>query len=77
MANPLCKCYSGFVENAHYFLLNCRLYRQQRIKLYDTVSKYCNITSDVLLCSDKLLSCETNFIVFEAVNKYIQSNRCF
>ena len=47
--NPLCRCNSGFVENAQHFLLNCRLYREQRIELYDTVSQYCNITLDVLL----------------------------
>ena len=46
--NPLCSCNSGSVENAQHFLLNCRLYREQRIELYDTVSQYCNITLDML-----------------------------
>ena len=75
--NPLCRCNSGFVENAQHFLLNCRLYREQRIELYDTVSQYCNISLDVLLCGDESLSFETNVIVFEAVHKYIQSSKRF
>ena len=75
--NPFCRCNSGCVENAQHFLLNCRLYREQRIELYDTVSQYCNITLDVLLCGDESLSFETNVIVFEAVHKYIQSSKRF
>ena len=75
--NPLGRCNSGFVENAQHFLLNFRLYREQRIELYDTVSQYCNITLDVLLCGDESLSFETNVIVFEAVHKYIQSSKRF
>ena len=55
--NPLCRCNSGFVENAQHFLLNCRLYREQRIELYDTVSHivillwmcFCAVTNRFLL----------------------------
>ena len=75
--DPLCRCNSGSVENAQHFLLNCRLYREQRIELYDTVSQYCNITLDVLLYGDESLSYETNISVFEAVHKYIQSSKRF
>ena len=59
------------------FRLKERTYREQRIELYDTVSQYCNITLDVLLCGDESLSFETNVIVFEAVHKYIQSSKRF
>ena len=65
------------MENAEHFLLNCRLYREQRIELYDTVSQYCNITLDVLLYGDESLFYETNISVFEAVHKYIQSSKRF
>ena len=75
--DPLCRCNSGSVENAQHFLLNCRLYREQRIELYDAVSQYCNITLDVLLYGDESLSYETNISVFEAVHKYIQSSKRF
>ena len=66
---------SGSIENAQHFLLNCRLYREQRFELYQTVSRFCYITVDILLYGDESLCHETNIIVFEAVRKFIQSSK--
>ena len=38
LVNPLCRLNSGSVKNAQHFLLNCRLYREQTIELYTTLS---------------------------------------
>ena len=56
--SPLCRC--GSIENAEHYLLQCILYRQQRIEMLNTVSQLCHVTLDVLLSGDSSLSIDTN-----------------
>ena len=60
--SPLCWC--GSIENAECYILQCILYRQQRIEMLNSVSQLCHVTLDVLLSVDSSLSIDTNNKIF-------------
>ena len=75
--SPLCACRSGDIENADHFFLKCMLYNEHRLELFRKVSQFCDITLDVLLKGNLILSFETNMEIFKSVQRYIQSTKRF
>ena len=73
--SPLCRC--GSIENAEHYLLQCILYRQQRIEMLNSVSQLCHVTLDVLLSGDSSLSIDTNNKIFLSVHKFIKDLKRF
>ena len=73
--SPLCRC--GSIENAEHYLLQCILYRQQRIEMLNSVSQLCHVTLDVLLSGDSSLSIDTNSNIFLSVHKCIKDSKRF
>ena len=73
--SPLCRC--GSIENAEHYLLQCILYRQQRIEMLNSVSQLCHVTLDVLLSGDSSLSIDTNSKIFLSVHTFIKSSKRF
>ena len=73
--SPLCRC--GSIENAEHYLLQCILYRQQRIEMLNSVSQLCHLTLDVLLSGDSSLSIDTNNKIFLSVHKFIKDSKRF
>lgn len=73
--SPLCRC--GDLENVEHFLLQCPIYQQQRLTLLQIISQHCQISSDLLLYGDISMPLETNILIFEAVQKYIQDTKRF
>ena len=55
----------------------CHLYRNHRQELMDTVSQHGNITLNIILNGDLHLSNESNIVIFEAVERYIQRTKTF
>ena len=73
--SPLCTC--GSLENAEHYLLQCILYRLQRIEMLDSASQLCHVTLDVLLSGDSSLSIDTNNKIFLSVHKFIKDSKRF
>ena len=62
-------CRSGGIENTDHYLMTCRLYRDQRAELINTVSQQTPVTLQILLYGNSMLSLQANIIIFEAVQK--------
>ena len=73
--SPLCRC--GIIENAEHYLLQCILYRQQRIEMLNSVSQLCQVTLDVLSSGVSSLSIDTNSKIFLLVHKLIKDSKRF
>ena len=73
--SPLCRC--GSFEDAEHYLLQCILYRQQRIEMLNSVSQICHVTLDVLLSGDSSLSIDTYRKIFLSVHKFIKDSKRF
>ena len=59
------------------YLLTCRLYRDQRAEIINTVSQQTPVTLHILLYGNSMLSLQANIIIFEAVQKYINDTKRF
>ena len=75
--SPLCNCRCGDTENADHFFFRCHLYRNHRQELMATISQHGNITLNIILNGDLNLSNESNMVIFEAVQRYIQRTKRF
>ena len=73
----LCNCRCGDTENADHFFFRCHLYRNHRQELMDTISQHGNITLNIILNGDLHLCNESNIVIFEAVQRYIQRTKRF
>ena len=73
--SPLCRC--GAIENTDHYLMTCRLHRDQRAELINTVSQQTQVTLHILLYGNSMLSPQANIIIFEAVQKYINDTKRF
>lgn len=73
--SPLCRC--GAIENTDHYLMTCQLYRDQRAELINTVSQQTPVTLHILLYGNSMLPLQTNIIIFEAVQKYINDTKRF
>ena len=73
--SPLCR--RGAIENTDHYLMTCRLYRDQRAELINTVSQQTPVTLHILLYGNSMLSPQANIIIFEAVQKYINDTKRF
>ena len=62
--SPLCACNSVDVENAYHFFFICQLYNDLMVDLHQSITQYSNMTPDLLLCCDEILS--TNTIIITA-----------
>ena len=65
--SPLCACNSGEVEKAHTFFFICHLYNNIMAKLRQSITQYCNMTLNVHLHGDGILSANSNSVICEAV----------
>ena len=75
--SPLCACGHGEIENVYHFFLRYPLYRDQRIDLNNTISRYTALTLNVLLSGDETLPFASNVAIFESVQKYILATKRF
>ena len=75
--SPLCNCRCCDTENADHFFFRCHLYRNHRQELMATISQHGNITLNIILNGDLNLSNESNMVIFEAVQRYIQRTKKF
>ena len=71
--SPLCRC--GAIENTDHYLMTCRLYRDQRAELINTLSQQTPVTLHILLYGNSMLSLQAKIIIFEAVRKYINDTK--
>ena len=72
---PFCRCSS--IENTEHYLLQCRLYQQQRVEIPNSVSQLCHVTLDVLLSGDSSFSIDINSKIFSIVQKFIKDSKRF
>ena len=73
--SPLCCC--GNVENTDHLFLRCQFYNAQRAELIHEISQLFQVTLQILLFGNTLLSLHTNTLVFEAVHKFITDTKRF
>ena len=73
--SPLCFC--GDTENTEHYFLSCPLYQNQRIDLNIAISRYTQVTMQVILFGSSTLPLHANKAIFEAVHKYIKESKRF
>ena len=73
--SPFCRC--GSIENTEHYLLQCRLYQQQRVEMPNSVSQLCHVTLDELLSGDSSFSIDINSKIFSIVQKFIKDSKRF
>ena len=73
--SPLCFC--GETENTEHYFLSCPLYQNQRIDLNIAISRYTQVTLQVILFGSSTLPLNANKAIFEAVHKYIKESKRF
>ena len=73
--SPFCAC--GQIEDADHFLLHCIEYADSRNMLYNSLSSYPQITTQLLLYGNPRISDDSNIIIFSAVHNYIQNTNRF
>ena len=72
--SPLCRC--GSIENTQHFFLQCPFYLEQRAELLDSLSRF-ETSLNLLLYGNASLSFNTNFMIFDRVQKYIRDTKRF
>ena len=65
------------VEKNSHFLLECRLYTQQRQSMLNKLQDSLTITTDFLLYGDYNLTFKQNKVVFEAVQEFLKESGRF
>ena len=65
---PLCHC--GNVENTEHYFMHCQIYQAQRTELTQTVSEF-----SPLIYGNNNSPSNTNTLIFDAVQKYIQDTK--
>ena len=73
--SPFCFC--GDTENSEHYFLSCPLYQNQRIDLNITISRYTQVTLQVILFGRSTLPLNANKAIFKAVHKYIRESKQF
>ena len=73
--SPLCQC--GDIENAEHFFLLCPFYNNQRTDFINSGSVYSNVSLQIILYGNNMLSYHANIAIFEAVHKYIYDTKSF
>ena len=64
-------------ENTEHYFLSCPLYQNQRIDLNIAISRYTQVTMQVILFGSSTLPLHANKAIFEAVHKYIKESKRF
>ncbi|PJE77717.1 hypothetical protein CI610_03355 [invertebrate metagenome] len=71
-----CAC-GNECENVYHYFFDCILYRRERETLFDNLSRYCNVTLNVILWGSPKLSDEQNGYIFQYVQNFIKSSNRF
>ena len=73
---PNCRC-GNASEDATHYLLHCKLFTQQRSKLFQSLSSFPIITLDLLLFGNPELPYSINESIFHNVQKFIKETKRF
>ena len=76
VSNPTCSC-GAVLEDAKHFFFECRLYTEQKNRLYDSLNFIPVVTLDLLVNGNADFPGETNVIIKRAVLRYIKETRRF
>ena len=68
--NGECRCGEA-LEDASHFLLNCRNYIVPRNVMINTITRISEVSTEILLNGNHLLSIEDNKVIFGAVHQFI------
>ena len=74
--SPSCNCGLDVEDNNH-FLLYCPLYVNIRQRLFHAIINFTEISEEVLLYGNSMLSCKENTRLFLAVHCYIKDSNRF
>ena len=69
VVSPKCQC--GRIESTYHYFFKCPIYANHRLKLFTSLPQHINVTLNLILSGDTLLSDDINSIIFEKVQKYI------
>ena len=73
--DPACQC-GARMENAYHFFLECRNFNLISSNLLASIEPYSECNINVTLNGNNALSKDNNFLIFDAVHKFIiNSNR--
>lgn len=65
------------VKTCIIIFFDCILYRRERETLFDNLSRYCNVSLNVILWGSPKLSDEQNGYIFQYVQNFIKSSNRF
>ena len=75
VVSPQCQCRR--IESTYHYFLECPIYANRRLELFTSLSQHINVTLNLILSGDTLLSNDINSIIFEKVQKYIIDTKRF
>ena len=75
VVSPQCNC--GRIESTYHYFFECPIYANHRLELFTSLPQHINVTLNLILSGDTLLSDDINSTIFQKVQKYIIDTKRF